>query len=106
MGTQPSYLEASWEEPLYRDLFVVDHLNREALFAYGQAMLPAFQAALEGAPSGLFCDSLEIDSRGLWSPALWDEFAARTGLSPRAILLTISIASSMFATTIESSWPG
>ncbi len=42
-------------------------------------MLPAFQAALEGTPSGLFCDSLEIDSRGLWSPALWDEFARERG---------------------------
>jgi hypothetical protein len=78
-GSPTQYLEASWEEPLYRDLFVVDHLNREALFAYGQAMLPAFQAALEGAPSGLFCDSLEIDSRGLWSRALWDEFARELG---------------------------
>ncbi len=78
-GSPTQYLEASWEDPLYRELYVVDHLNREALFAYGQAMLPAFQAALEGAPSGLFCDSLEIDARRLWSPALWDEFARERG---------------------------
>jgi hypothetical protein len=78
-GTPTQHLHASWEEPLHRELFVVDHLNREALLAYGHAMLPAFQAALEGTPSGLFCDSLEIHSHGLWSPALWDAFARELG---------------------------
>jgi hypothetical protein len=42
-------------------------------------MMPAFAAALEGSPSGVFCDSLEIHSHGLWSPALWDEFAHELG---------------------------
>ena len=42
-------------------------------------MMPAFQPALEGVPSGLFCDSLEIHSHGLWSPALWDDFAREMG---------------------------
>jgi len=78
-GTPTQLLRASWEEPLHRELFVVDHLNRAALHAYCEAMMPALQAALEGAPSGLFCDSLEIHSHGLWSPALWDEFARDFG---------------------------
>src|SRR5580698_8092086 len=78
-GTPTQLLRASWEEALHRDLFVVDHLNRAALHAYFEAMMPAFQPALEGASSGLFCDSLEIHSHGLWSPALWDEFAAECG---------------------------
>jgi hypothetical protein len=79
-GRAPTQLlSASWEEPLNQELFVVDHLNHEALLAYGQTMLPAFQGALEGTPSGLFCDSLEIYASGLWSPALWDEFASEFG---------------------------
>jgi hypothetical protein len=78
-GSPTQLLHACWEEPLNRELFVVDHLNHEALVAFVRAMMPAFEAALEGTPSGLFCDSLEIHSHGLWSPALWEEFARELG---------------------------
>ena len=78
-GSPTQYLGASWEEPLDRELFVVDHLNREPLFAYGRAMLPAFQAALEGRLPDCFVTRSKSIRAGLWSPALWDEFASETG---------------------------
>jgi hypothetical protein len=80
-GNAAQSLRASWEEPLNRFLFVLDHLNRDALRAYGQAMMPAFEPALCGSLSGLFCDSLELHSGGLWSPALWEEFGRKFGYS-------------------------
>ncbi len=82
-GGATQYLRASWEEPLDRSLFVLDHLNHDALRAYGQALMPAFEAALGGSRSGLFCDSLEIHPQGLWSPALWNEFQKSFGYDLR-----------------------
>ncbi len=78
-GQPTQFLHGSWEEPLGRSLLVLDHLNHEALLAYGRAMLPAFEPALAGNRSGLFCDSLEVQPDGLWSTALWDEFARTAG---------------------------
>ena len=37
--------------------------------------MPAFEPCLAGHRSGLFCDSLEIETDRLWSPKLWDQFA-------------------------------
>ena len=41
--------------------------------------MPAFAEGLRGSPSALFCDSLEIETRRLWDPKLWDRFAERFG---------------------------
>ena len=41
--------------------------------------MPAFAGGLRGSTSALFCDSLEIDTRRLWDPKLWDRFAERFG---------------------------
>ena len=76
-GSPTQFLQASWEERLNDSLLVLDHLSHDALQAYGRAMMPAFEPALAGSRSGLFCDSLEVHTDGLWSPALWDEFAVK-----------------------------
>jgi len=78
-GFSEQRLVRSWEEPLGRTAYVVDHLSRDALRAYGAAMMPAFALALEGARSGLFCDSLEVATERLWSPNLWNHFADEMG---------------------------
>jgi hypothetical protein len=41
--------------------------------------MPAFAGGLQGSPSALFCDSLEVDTRRLWDPKLWARFAERFG---------------------------
>ena len=41
--------------------------------------MPAFAGGLDGSRSALFCDSLEIDTRRLWDPKLYDRFAERFG---------------------------
>jgi hypothetical protein len=57
---------------------VLNHLCARALQNYAANLAAAFQPAMElGAPSALFCDSWELDSRGIWSEPLWDVFAAR-----------------------------
>jgi alpha-L-rhamnosidase len=78
-GSSGQTLGSTWEDRSARPLNALDHLNRDALEAYAAAMMPAFGPCLAGARSGLFCDSLELDTHHLWSPKLWDEFAARYG---------------------------
>jgi hypothetical protein len=78
-GLSQQQLRGSWEGPDGHGLFVLNHLSREALRYYADALLPAFGEGLRGATSALFCDSLEIDTRRLWDPALWDRFAEQFG---------------------------
>jgi len=78
-GLSGQRLRGSWEDPHGHDLRILNHLSREALRHYAEALLPAFSGGLRGSASALFCDSLEIDTRRLWDPALWDRFAERFG---------------------------
>ena len=71
---------ASWETDECR---VIDHLNREALEAYADALVNSLQDALAGEPSALFCDSLELHTQNMWSPKLWTEFRERFGYELR-----------------------
>ena len=43
----------------------------------------ALEKALRHEPSALFCDSWEIDTRGLWSPELWEAFDKEYGYDLR-----------------------
>jgi hypothetical protein len=78
-GPSRQRLRGSWEDPDDGPPLVLNHLDREALRRYAETLMPAFAAGLRGSPSALFCDSLEIDTRRLWDPALWDRFAERFG---------------------------
>jgi hypothetical protein len=73
----------SWEEADDRSRpagRILDHLSAPALRRYAAVMGAGLQEAIRaGAPSALFCDSLEIHTEALWSPRLWDEFADRMG---------------------------
>ena len=61
------------------ELYVLNHLDRDGARAYATVLMPAFAGGLRGSPSALFCDSLELETRRLWSPKLWDVFAERFG---------------------------
>jgi hypothetical protein len=75
-GPSGQRLYGSWESG---PRLVLDHLSSSALRHYAETLAPAFEAALAGTPSALFCDSLELEAGRLWSPALWDQFEARFG---------------------------
>jgi hypothetical protein len=78
-GLSRQRLVGSWEDTDGAPLYVLNHLDRGALRRYAEALLPAFAGGLRGSRSALFCDSLEVDTRRLWDPKLWDRFAERFG---------------------------
>jgi len=78
-GLSRQRLHGSWENHDGDSRYVLNHLDREALRHYAAAMIPAFAGGLRGSKSALFCDSLEVDTRRLWDPKLWDRFALRFG---------------------------
>jgi hypothetical protein len=78
-GRARQRLNGSWEHPGGGPLYVLNHLDRAALRHYAEAMMPAFAGGLLGSTTALFCDSLEIETRRLWDPRLWDRFAERFG---------------------------
>jgi hypothetical protein len=78
-GLSRQRLRGSWASGGGTSLYVLNHLSSEALRNYAAALLPAFAAGLCGSKSALFCDSLEVDTRRLWDPKLWDRFARRCG---------------------------
>jgi hypothetical protein len=88
-GPSGQTLEGSWEEGSGRELGIVNHLSRQALENYFAALLPAFQPALTGARSALFCDSLELDTQHWWSPELTEPFARKFGYRIELIAETL-----------------
>jgi hypothetical protein len=78
-GLSRQRLRGSWEDRDASPLYVLNHLDHEALAHYAEAMMPAFAGALGGSQSALFCDSLEVHTRELWDPKLWARFAKRFG---------------------------
>ncbi len=76
--------EQSWESAYAVELgFILDHLNRDALARYARVMGAALVPALAGRKSALFCDSWEVSTYRMWSPALWGRFADRFGYDLR-----------------------
>jgi hypothetical protein len=78
-GLSRERLDGSWEDADEGPLHVLNHLDAGALRRYAQALMPAFAPGLRGSTSALFCDSLEVATRRLWDPRLWDCFAERHG---------------------------
>jgi hypothetical protein len=61
------------------DARVIDHLSRRAFDHYAERTGKALAPALHGAPSALFCDSLELTLRPFWTPGFDREFERRFG---------------------------
>jgi hypothetical protein len=77
-GVSKRRLDSSWES-MDNLPYIVNHLSQKALRNYAVRLIDAFAPALSGNSSALFCDSLELDTSGIWSAELWDEFAAEYG---------------------------
>lgn len=82
-GPRVERVWGSWDKGSPYEHRVLNHLNGNALRNYASALMPAFSPALAGSTSALFCDSLELDTPGMWSPQLWDAFEERFGYSLR-----------------------
>ncbi len=78
-GSSEQRLGCSWEEGPQP---VLNHLSATALERYAMPLLEALRPALDER-TGLFCDSLELRTEGMWSRELWGEFERRFGYSLR-----------------------
>ena len=76
-GLSTQRLEKSWEWPV--EGYLLNHLDHHALEHYAQTLGAALAPALEGEPTGLFCDSWEVLTEGLWTQGFGEAFQARFG---------------------------
>jgi hypothetical protein len=78
-GLSPQRLEKSWEWPV--EGYLINHLDHHALEHYAQTLGNVLAPALDGAQSGLFCDSWEVLTEQLWTTGFGDAFRSRFGYS-------------------------
>lgn len=71
----PMSMRLTWESPLPGR--VIDHLNQDALANYMNRLHPAFEEALKGNKSALFCDSWEVETKYLWTKDFDKDFFLR-----------------------------
>jgi hypothetical protein len=88
-GISTQEAHSTWETEQPGPARVVDHLSEGSLRAYAKPLLEALQTALEGSPSALFCDSLELRTERMWSEQLWAAFEERFGYSLRPYVDTL-----------------
>ena len=68
---------------------VIDHLNRRAFDRYAERTGKALAPGLRGAPSALFCDSLELTLRPYWTAGFDKEFERRFGYDVKPFMETL-----------------
>jgi hypothetical protein len=74
----------SWEMP--NKPLVLNHLDRRAFAHYAQRLGEALRPALAGSRSGLFCDSWEVETHGLWTRGFGEAFQKRFGYDVRPFM--------------------
>ncbi len=67
----------SWEYP--KEGYVVDHLNPENYIPYFERLLKAFPRPKTKIPQNYFVDSWEVETRGLWTRGMGDDFKRKYG---------------------------
>jgi hypothetical protein len=67
--------EKSWEYPVKG--YVLNHMDRKALYMYAEKMLSGLGKAMEAGRAGWFCDSWEVDTRFMWTKGFGDVFLDR-----------------------------
>ncbi len=77
-------ITASWEYPV--NGLVINHLDRNAFSNYAARMDEALSPAMEGSRSGIFVDSWEVETRGLWTPGFELVFQQRYGYDIRPFM--------------------
>lgn len=70
-------VKIAWEYP--EQGLVIDHLDAGAFERYARRMGKALEPALAGSRSGIFVDSWEVDTRGIWTDGFGEEFQRRYG---------------------------
>lgn len=70
-------LRLSWTHPDTGN--VLNHMDKEAFRRYALVMSPAFEPAMKGKQSALFCDSWEVNTRKIWTPGFEETFKQRYG---------------------------
>ncbi len=85
-GLSDQRLRRSWEQPHSPPGRILDHLSRPALEDYAARTGAGLGAALEGRPSGLFCDSWEVSVDGLWTGGFGERFEERFGYDARPFM--------------------
>lgn len=73
----PARMRLTWEHPLRGR--VLNHLDHEALARYSARMFDALAPALRGGRRHLFCDSWEVETRGMWTPGFDEQFRSAYG---------------------------
>lgn len=74
----------SWEIPAKP--LVLNHLDHQAFAHYAQRMGKALAPALAGTRSGLFCDSWEVETHGLWTHGFGEAFQKEFGYDVRPFM--------------------
>ena len=67
----------SWEYP--KEGYVVDHLNPKNYVPYFERLLKAFPRPKTKIPQNYFIDSWEVETRGLWTKGLEQDFKRKYG---------------------------
>ena len=87
-GLSSQRLEKSWEWPT--EGYLINHLDHTALEHYAQTLGQALTPALEGQPSGLFCDSWEVLTEQLWTAGFGEAFKAHFGYEIEPLVPTLN----------------
>lgn len=70
-------LRLSWTHPDTGN--VLNHMDMEAFKRYAEVMSQAFEPAMKGSRSALFCDSWEVETHKLWTPGFEKKFEEKFG---------------------------
>lgn len=70
-------LRLSWTHPDTGN--VLNHLDSNAFRRYANVMSHAFEPAMKGKQSALFCDSWEVETKNIWTPGFEHKFEKRFG---------------------------
>ncbi len=71
------WIRFSWEHPVKGR--VLNHMDKIALERYAEKMLEGLGEAMDGKPSGWFCDSWEVHTRQMWTDGFDVVFQDRFG---------------------------
>jgi len=82
-GLSAQRLEKSWEIPHSKPGYILNHLDHNALERYGEKVGKFLEPALMISPSGLFCDSWEVDTELLWTEGFEKLFMEEFGYDIR-----------------------
>jgi len=72
-----TYAVVSWEYP--KRGYIINHMDEGAFSRYAQRMGAALSPALKGSPSGLFCDSWEVETNRIWTTGFGETFKKTYG---------------------------